>query len=521
MGSYIASATKNIETISEEIIRSEHLSAPSALRIGLIAYRDHPPQDHTYIVKNFGFTESIDVIKANLGTLYASGGGDGPEAVTAAMKAALDLDWRPEATRLAVLIADAPPHGIGEYGDGFTQGSPDGFDPLQVARAMAASGIPLFMVACEPALSGYQHAADFYQGLVRITGGQLLPLTTASLLAPVIIGAAGECMSLDRLHREIGDQVAQRIAQMSLDNPAENDVMDSVTRDLYNSLTLRREVTKQLIVESIYRETPESLHNVQIWSTAPDLASARPHIRRVTGSRLSEKYLRERSVSSAYKPFTPYAHPRTSGELADGSGSSRSAMAYIFGFGSSSSSRTSAGYGRFSSAGTSPEGGRGGFGASPSSPPGSRKVVSDFSAFSAKPGTTFGGTPSSSPQLDRNASGDANQPSSPTNPWSNGPRSGAAFSNPRSRFQSGGGMDDDDDDDDVADKIDDGMDDDDDGDVVSNALKRRPGLPVQIASDGALQVAGDDGSTLALKQGAISIEQVRRLAMFSARRSGF
>jgi hypothetical protein len=72
MGSYIASATKNIETICDnvsaiyrliasvhrlirflpQIIRSEQLSGPGALRVGLLAYRDHPPQDHTYIVKN-------------------------------------------------------------------------------------------------------------------------------------------------------------------------------------------------------------------------------------------------------------------------------------------------------------------------------------------------------------------------------------------------------------------------------------------------------------------------------------
>lgn len=41
-------------------------------------------------------------------------GGDGPEAVTAALKAALELTWRPTSSRMAVLIADAPPHGIGE-----------------------------------------------------------------------------------------------------------------------------------------------------------------------------------------------------------------------------------------------------------------------------------------------------------------------------------------------------------------------------------------------------------------------
>ncbi len=57
------------------------------------------------------------------------------------------------------------------------------------------------MIACEPALSGYQHAADFFQGLVQITGAMLVPLTTASLLSHVILGIAGEAMDLERLHR--------------------------------------------------------------------------------------------------------------------------------------------------------------------------------------------------------------------------------------------------------------------------------------------------------------------------------
>jgi len=53
-----------------------------------------------------------------LSGLYASGGGDGPEAVTAALAEALNMDWREHASKMVVLIADAPPHGIGEYGDG-------------------------------------------------------------------------------------------------------------------------------------------------------------------------------------------------------------------------------------------------------------------------------------------------------------------------------------------------------------------------------------------------------------------
>lgn len=38
--------------ICDQITQSEYLTAEGALRLGLIAYRDHPPQDHVYIVKN-------------------------------------------------------------------------------------------------------------------------------------------------------------------------------------------------------------------------------------------------------------------------------------------------------------------------------------------------------------------------------------------------------------------------------------------------------------------------------------
>ena len=112
------------------------------------------------------------------------------------------------------------------------------------------------MVACEPALSGYTYAVDFYHAMVRITGAQLLPLTSASLLAHVIIGAAGEAMDLDRLHREVGDAVAERLRTMSLESASGgDDIMDEMTRELHQSLRLRNENTKQLYIESIYRES--------------------------------------------------------------------------------------------------------------------------------------------------------------------------------------------------------------------------------------------------------------------------
>lgn len=120
-GAYISSATRNIEEICAAIFASGKLYFPEDLRVGLIAFRDHPPQDHTYVTKNFGFSSDIKKVHENLKTLYASGGGDGPEAITAALGEALNMEWRPTASKMVVLIADAPPHGIGEYGDGECQ----------------------------------------------------------------------------------------------------------------------------------------------------------------------------------------------------------------------------------------------------------------------------------------------------------------------------------------------------------------------------------------------------------------
>ena len=117
-GSYISSATKNIEEICANIFASGKLVHQEDLRVGLVAFRDHPPQDHTYVTKTNPFTSDIKQVHQVLKTLYASGGGDGPEAVTAALGEALNMDWRENASKMVVLIADAPPHGIGEFGDG-------------------------------------------------------------------------------------------------------------------------------------------------------------------------------------------------------------------------------------------------------------------------------------------------------------------------------------------------------------------------------------------------------------------
>jgi hypothetical protein len=52
-----------------------------------------------------------------------SSGGDGPEAVTPALHDTIhQLTWRNEAVKIAILIADAPPHGLDSIGDTWPNG---------------------------------------------------------------------------------------------------------------------------------------------------------------------------------------------------------------------------------------------------------------------------------------------------------------------------------------------------------------------------------------------------------------
>ncbi|GAA5826188.1 hypothetical protein JCM5353_003840 [Sporobolomyces roseus] len=359
MGSYIASATKNIELICDNIVQSGRLSDAKSLRVGLIAYRDYPPQDNSYITKSFPFDSSVSNVKEHLKSLYASGGGDGPEGVTAGMKAALELDWRQNAAKMAVLIADAPCHGIGEYGDGFPDRSPDGEDPLLIARQMAQMGIPLFVVACEPALSGYQFGLDFFRALTIITSALLVPLTTAALLSHVIVGSALEHMDMERLIQEVGRAVAERI-HLGMQT------VDDVAKELHEKLLLRGEETKQLQFESIHRDTDETRHNVETFVSAPDLPSAKPLLQKVRGSRFTEKYLQSRYTASFARGSSmpdmlyPALPPRP---------------------GSSAPTSSYSGYSSIGGGGRSP----------PSSPP--RRVVSEFKPFAAGGGLSVADAP--------------------------------------------------------------------------------------------------------------------------------
>lgn len=106
----------------------------SLLRFNFSLLRSFPPflstsssfltaPDSTYATKVYPLTDSLREMQQNVGEMSASGGGDGPESVACALHEALQMDYRKNAARVVIIIADAPPHGIGERGDGFPNGT--------------------------------------------------------------------------------------------------------------------------------------------------------------------------------------------------------------------------------------------------------------------------------------------------------------------------------------------------------------------------------------------------------------
>lgn len=80
------------------------------LRFGVVAFRD---RGDVYVTRHQDLTSDIDATEWFLASLRADGGGDGPEAVVAAVETALwSMAWNTAAgvERQVFLVGDAPPH---------------------------------------------------------------------------------------------------------------------------------------------------------------------------------------------------------------------------------------------------------------------------------------------------------------------------------------------------------------------------------------------------------------------------
>lgn len=140
MNSYLKSCKIFIRKLIRDAIRcitQYNYDSNDFLRVGLVCYRDHPPEGKSYGNFTLDFTHEIFNFKEVLKSITAKGGGDEAEAVVDGLdEVANTLTWREDSEKFVFHILDAPPHG-NEYGslkDAFPDGCPCGKDVQDILK---------------------------------------------------------------------------------------------------------------------------------------------------------------------------------------------------------------------------------------------------------------------------------------------------------------------------------------------------------------------------------------------------
>lgn len=171
---------------------------------GLVAYRD---QGDEFLLRSHDFTNDLGAFQGVLNALQASGGGDYPEAMNEALHETVHrLSWRGSgATRMVVLLADAPPH--------LDDGGPQYDDDMLAALG---KGIKIFSVGA----SGLDKQGEVVQRqMAQYTGGRFVFLTYKDAERPAS-GPGRETVhdvsnySVQTLDRLIVRLVTEELAQL-------------------------------------------------------------------------------------------------------------------------------------------------------------------------------------------------------------------------------------------------------------------------------------------------------------------
>ena len=118
---------------------------------GFVGYRDHPPEDKSYVTKTKDFCDAETMLEFIEDEITADGGGDFPEAVLDGLNDCVDkLTWKKKSIKIVFHIADAPPHGRIYYdgGDSWKSGCPSGNTAERVAAKFKKLKIKYVLIDC-------------------------------------------------------------------------------------------------------------------------------------------------------------------------------------------------------------------------------------------------------------------------------------------------------------------------------------------------------------------------------------
>jgi Mg-chelatase subunit ChlD len=266
MGAYIEAAKE----CAHELIRRVAQEAGVVLRVGVVAYRDYCDEHATYLTRVLDLTSDTRAIHDLVASLAPAGGGDVPEAVDAAFRAARDLSWGEEkdTTRVLAVITDAPPHGLGEgHYDSLSQGTAHlAGDPLALADALADKKVRTYAVLA-PTLRGTRGEA-FFRAVCDKTGGRALRLGDTHALAQCLLGGVVEESATDHLAVVMGERLDERLQSHPDETPTEREAA------VFRSLS---DVTLPRLDADEVAETPTSasLKTLSCLPPVPDLGVPR------------------------------------------------------------------------------------------------------------------------------------------------------------------------------------------------------------------------------------------------------
>jgi Mg-chelatase subunit ChlD len=201
MGDEIGRLKATLHSIAREVAALP--SRPDTC-FGLVAYRD---QGDAFLVRRHDLSNDVAGFQSVLNALQAAGGGDYPEAMNEALHETVHrISWRGDgATRLVVLLADAPPH--------LDYGGPQYDDDMLAALG---KGIKVFSVGA----SGLDAQGEYVQRqIAQYTGGRFVFLTYRDAANPAS-GPGRETVhevsnySVDTLDRLIVRLVREELAQL-------------------------------------------------------------------------------------------------------------------------------------------------------------------------------------------------------------------------------------------------------------------------------------------------------------------
>lgn len=174
MSPYLEQVRRKLSDLAGEVFQSVKNT-----RIGVIAYVDYDNYDSTNVTKVKDLTDDISSVKHFLENVVPIGGHDIPEAVEEALFEANQLSWRIGSRRAAVLVGDAPPHGVVDaksecrYGHFY----------VDEARNLAQKGIHVYTVQC----GNYEATQRAFQLIANETDGKHLFLENSDDLVELLV----------------------------------------------------------------------------------------------------------------------------------------------------------------------------------------------------------------------------------------------------------------------------------------------------------------------------------------------